>query len=262
MPGLPDLKTCCMKKPRAVCLSLLFLVILAGCIFPAKPGSHVWFYTFGTGSGTDTLTPVSFLELRPDGSFSQDFGSYEYGRWEQKDQQLFLTNQQHKTYIYAISNLASGEMALVIAHDRIGHFDGKSLPSADPLEDPYSADNNQWRLPATHKENDAEIRQRLYNHCRFWEKYFAWALDKKLDIVDVRSTPTAIKIYGNGFGLKSFDDLPPRWKALFFDDEDCRKANEILTNIFQHQNIAWSNTDSKYKMFLGAFQQLEKFLHS
>jgi hypothetical protein len=251
-----------MKKPRAVCLSFLFLLTLTGCIFPVKPGSHVWFYTFGTGPGTDTLTPVSFLELRPDGSFSQDFGSFAYGRWEQKDQQLFLTNQQHKTFIYTISNLASKEMALVIARDRIGHFDGKPLPSVDPLEDPFSADNNKWRLPATHKESDSEIRQRLYNHCRFWEKYFAWALDNKLDIVDVRSTPTAIKIYGNGFGLKSFDDLPPRWKAFFFDDEDCRKANDILTDIFHHQTIAWGNTDSKYKMFLGAFQQLEKFLHS
>ena len=249
-----------MKQPLTVCISILFLLTLTGCIFPVKPGSHVWFYTFGSGPGTDTLTPVSFLELRPDGSFSQDFGSFAYGRWEQKDQQLFLTDQRHKTLIYTISDLASKEMALVIARGRIGHFDGKPLPSANPLEDPFSVDNNQWRIPATHKESEGEIRQRLYNHCRFWEKYFAWALDNKLDIVDVRSTPTAIKIYGNGFGLKPFDDLPARWKAFFFDDADCRKANDILADIFHHQTIAWGNTDSKYKMFLGAFQQLEKFL--
>jgi hypothetical protein len=261
MPGRPELKICRMKKPLDLWPSILILLSLTGCIFPVKPGSHVWFYTFGTGPGKDTLTPVSFLELRPDGSFSQDFGSFEYGHWQQKDQQLLLTNQQHKTLIYSISDLTSSEMALVVAQGRIGHFDSKPLPSADPLEDPFSADNNQWRLPATHKESDAEIRQRLYNHCRFWEKYFAWALDKKLDIVDVRSTPTAIKIYGNGFGLKPFDELPPRWKACFFNDEDCREASDILTDIFQHQTIAWSNTDSKYKMFLGAFQQVEKFLH-
>ena len=57
---------------------------LAGCLFADKPGSHVWFYTFGTGSGVDTLTPVSFLELRPDGSYSSDFGRYEFGHWEKK----------------------------------------------------------------------------------------------------------------------------------------------------------------------------------
>jgi hypothetical protein len=55
MPGRPDLKTCCMKKPRPVWLSILVLLSLTGRIFPVKPGSHVWFYTFGTGPGKDTF---------------------------------------------------------------------------------------------------------------------------------------------------------------------------------------------------------------
>jgi hypothetical protein len=123
-----------------------FLIALAlclgGCLFASRPGSHVWFYTFGSGRGVDSLTPVSFLELRPDGSYSSDFGRYEFGHWETKDKQL----------------------------------------------------------------------------------------------------------------------LPPRWKNYFFDDDDCRKANDILKDIFEHQTIAWSNSNSKYKMFPGAFQQLEGFL--
>ena len=233
---------------------------LAGCLFADKPGSHVWFYTFGTGSGVDTLTPVSFLELRRDGSYTSDFGRYEFGRWEKKDQQLLLTNQQHKTFIYTIGKLTSDEMELTIARDRVGHFESKALPSDNPGDDPFSRGNNLWRIPATHKESDAEIKRRLVDHCRFWEFYFKWALDKKLDIVDVRSTPTPIKIYGNGFGLKPFEDLPARWKSYFFDDDDCRKANDMLKDTFEHQTIAWSNSNSKYKMFLGAFQQLEGFL--
>lgn len=242
-----------------------FLIIslalgLAGCLFASRPGSHVWFYTFGTGPGVDSLTPVSFLELRPDGSYSSDFGRYEFGRWETKDKQLLLTNQHHKTFIYAIGQISSADMELTIAKDRIGHFESKTLPSDNPAEDPFSRDNNGWRIPATHKETAAEIKKRLYNHCQFWELYFKWAQDKKLDIVDVRSTPTPIKIYGNGFGLKPFEDLPPRWKSYFFDDDDCRKANDMLKDIFEHQTIAWSNSNSKYKMFLGAFQQLEGFL--
>ena len=44
--------------------------------------------------------------------------------------------------------------------------------------DPFSAANNRWRLPATRKETDEEIKGRLRNHCRFWEYYFTWALDK------------------------------------------------------------------------------------
>ncbi|HEV2482643.1 MAG TPA: hypothetical protein VGS79_23420 [Puia sp.] len=190
-------------KPARHFLFILLALSLAGRLFASRPGSHVWFYTFG--------------------------------------------------------QISSADMELTVAKDRIGHFESKPLPD-NPGEDPFSRDNNGWRIPATHKETDAEIKKRLYNHCRFWEFYFKWSQDKKLDIVDVRSTPTPIKMYGNGFGLRPLEDLPPRWKSYFFDDDDCWKANDILKDIFEHQTIAWSNSASKYKMFLGAFQQLEGFL--
>ena len=247
------------------CLSfftLLLVIALGGCLFRSNPLTHLWFYTYGAGPGDDVgLTPANFLELRSDGSYTRDFGQYEYGTWAGKEMRLFLTDQHHKTYLYSIKSITPEEMQLVVAKDRTGHFDGFPLPSARPAEDPFSTVNNQWRIPATHKESDAEIRERLLNHCQFWEAYFNWALDKKLDVVDVRSTPTAIKIYGNGFGSISMEELSPRWKSLFFDQEDCRKANEMIKDIFEHRNIAWAHTDSKYKMFIGAFQQLEQFLH-
>jgi hypothetical protein len=121
--------------------------------------------------------------------------------------------------------------------------------------------NNQWRIPATAKESDQEIRKRLFNHCQFWESYFTWALKNDISTVDVRSTPTLIKIYGNGFTLKPFAELPPIWKSYFFDAQDCEKANDMITDIFQKKNIAWAHTDNKYKMFISAFQQLKIFLH-
>lgn len=243
------------------CCALLLVIALGGCIFRTNPLTHLWFYAYGAGPGDDGgLTPANFLELRTDGSYTRDFGRYEYGTWSRKDMQLFLTDQQHKTYVYAIKNLTPEEMQLVVAKDRTGYFEGFPLPSAKPDEDPFSIVNNQWRIPAKHKESDAQIRNRLLNHCRFWDAYFTWALDKKLDAVDVRSTPTAIKIYGNGFGLIAMEELSPRWKSLFFDEEDCQKANDMIKDIFEHRNIAWAHTDSKYKMFIGAFQQLEQFL--
>jgi hypothetical protein len=242
---------------------LLLVIIVNGFYGCGNSLNHLWFYSYASGSGQDTtggLTPASFLELRPDGTYTLDFGKYEYGSWDRKEDQLFLTNQQHKTYVYALTLATPKDMQLTVAKDRTGHFESKPLPSDKLPEDPFSAENNRWRLPATHKETDAEIKQRLYNHCRFWDVYFTWALNKKIDYIDVRSTPTAIKIYGNGFGLKPFDELPPRWKSFFFDEEDCRKANDLIQDIFRNKTIAWANTDSKYKMFIGAFQQMEQYL--
>jgi hypothetical protein len=241
----------------------LLVIVVNGLYGCGNSLNHLWFYSYASGSGQDTaggLTPASFLELRPDGTYTLDFGKYEYGSWDRKADRLFLTNQQHKTYVYALTLATPKDMQLTVAKDRTGHFESKPLPSEKLPEDPFSAENNRWRLPATHKETDAEIKQRLYNHCRFWEVYFTWALNKKIDYIDVRSTPTAIKIYGNGFGLKPFGELPPRWKSLFFDEEDCRKANDLIQDIFRNKTIAWANTDSKYKMFIGAFQQMEQYL--
>ena len=78
--------------------------------------------------------------------------------------------------------------------------------------------------------------------------------------LEVRAIPTPLKIYGNGFELKSFDQLPQDWIFIFFDKDDCRKSNEIITRLFETNNINWPDTESKYKMFLSAFVQLQRQL--
>jgi hypothetical protein len=85
-------------------------------------------------------------------------------------------------------------------------------------------------------------------------------LDQEVSAIDVRGTPTNLKIYGNGFTLKPLDELPAAWKAYFFDEQDCARANDIIKEIFRSGNIAWPHTDNRYKQFVGAFQQMETFL--
>lgn len=55
-------------------------------------------------------------------------------------------------------------------------------------------------------------------------------------------------------------DLPVEWRSYFYDSTDCLFANRMIEDVFTKQNIAWPETDSKYKMFIGAFEQLESFL--
>jgi hypothetical protein len=252
-------------KMRIIILLCLTITLLSlnGCLIPHDPLPALWFYTFSGGHSEDRddlLTPASFLEIRADGSFTSDLGSFEYGRWSRKDQQLSLTNQEHKTLTFSLNSINHQEMQLATRKGIPLNFDSQPLPPARAAEDPFCIDNNRWRLPPARKESDPAIRNRLFNHCQFWETYFTWALNNNITTVDVRSTPTPIKIYGNGFTLKPFDELPAVWKSYFFDEEDCRKANEIIEDIFLHKNIAWAHTDNKYKMFIGAFQQLEKYL--
>ncbi|HET6254990.1 MAG TPA: hypothetical protein VFE32_12995 [Puia sp.] len=245
--------------------SFIFLLLAAatGCSLLVNPLPKIWFYTYGTGTpnGKDSLlSPASFLELRPDGSYTRDFGAFESGTWLKKDHQLILTSHDHQKTSYALTLPSAGEMQLTLTGGYVANFESRAIPSLKDKQDPFSVFNNRWRIHATHKESDAEIRQRLFNHCQFWEAYFRWALDKSLTSVDVRSTPTPIKIYGNGFTLKPTEDLPAEWVSCFYDADDCRKASDMIKDIFEHKTIAWAQTDNKFKMFLSAFQQIQGFL--
>jgi hypothetical protein len=206
------------------------------------------------------LTPASFLEMRPDGSYTRDFGRYEYGSWALKNEQLYLTNQHHITYVYRVQRMEGKDLRLVMASGMDAHFKGYALPSHQLENDPFSTYNNHWRQTAAHKETGEEIRKRLFEHCHYWETYFTWAVNGNIPTIDVRQAPTPLKIYGNGFGLKKYADLPLEWKSFFFDEEDCHRADSLIKRTFRRNKIDWPETDDDNKKFISGFQQLEKFL--
>lgn len=250
-------------KSLITCILYFFILLSSSCINIFFPGhSNLWFYTFSSGkipSGFG-LTPASFLYLDPGKTYTLDFGKFQYGKWDRQGDTLVLYSGAGEVGRYLMKYPKGNEMKLGMAPGVVSDFSGSSSSFASPAENPFSLENNQWRIPAKHKETAAAIRERLINHCAFWKAYFSWALNNNMDYVDVRSTPTPIKIYSNGFALKDFDNLPKQWQNYFYDTADCRSANRMIENIFNKQNRAWPQTDSKYKMFMGAFQQLENFL--
>jgi hypothetical protein len=252
-----------MNKHRHSIIGIL-LTGLCACSLADNPGAQLWLYTESNApSGTIVDTAIgtgSFLDLRPDGSYTRSFGRFEYGTWILKDQRLYLTNQKHKTYIYRVSELKGKKLDLMLSSTKTGNFFGYGRPVSDPGIDPFSLDNNLWRVAPTHKESNAEIRKRMYDHCRFWEVYFKWAEKEVSGTVDVRSIPTPMKIYGNGFGLKHYADLPAAWKDCFFDEEDCRRADTLIKHTFRQHNIVWPQTDNDLEKFISGFQQLQQFL--
>jgi len=250
--------------PFYLAFALSMAITLSGCQLLNDPLPQLWFFTYSNGGDADSLlNPASFISLHKDGTFTRDFGSFTYGSWKYKDKTIYLTDQtggSNNNSSFPVTDMGPKEMKIDLGGGKTGVFDSQPLAAAKPADDPFSIQNNKWRIPPTHKESDAEIRNRLYNHCQFWEAYFGWALANELSTIDVRSTPTAIKIYGNGFTLKPMEELPARWKGCFFDEEDCSRANAMIKDVFQHRTIAWAHTDNKYKFFISAFQQLKGFL--
>ncbi|HEV3250051.1 MAG TPA: hypothetical protein VGZ71_03810, partial [Puia sp.] len=216
----------------------------------------VWFYVYSSDSSADrdtTLTPASFINLQKDGSYTKDFGRFEFGKWVLKDKLLQLTDYKNETSNLSFNYTGDNMIQIGLPNRALNNFESMSV--ANGSQNPFSKDNNLWRIPASKKESDAELKGRLLNHFKFWETYFNWALDNELNTIDVRSTPTLLKIYGNGFALKSYDQLPKEWKLIFYDEEDCQKANDQLKYFIENNTIGWPHTENKYKMFISAFQQ-------
>jgi len=253
-----------MKERYFIIGLIIVLLQSTACIVPRSNGiDKLWFFTYYNGSpakSDSVLTPASFLDLRKDGTFTNDFGVFDYGAWKLKDSKLYLEGHHTKNSVLTVEYFAGNEMRISSADFPPASFESQPGLFKSPEENPFSAENNVWRIPAKNKESEATIKNRLLNHLKFWEAYFTWALNNGLQSIDVRSTPTPIKIYGNGFGLKPFSELPRTWKSYFFDEDDCKKANDMIKSIFDKHDIAWAHTENKYKLFISAFQQLEQQL--
>jgi len=251
------------RKSYFVLTVFLILIFFYSCInFIRTRNTGIWFYTFSSkGMSSDyNLTPASFICLQPDNHYTLDFGSFEYGKWSRRGDTLILNNASGNTEAFLIEHKSGKDLRLNIEPGVVCNFEAQPYSFAGDAATPFAFENNKWRIKATHKESAAEIQLRLLSHCRFWKNYFTWAFNNNLNTIDVRSTPTPIKIYGNGFAVKAFNDLPNAWKSYFYDSADCRLANDMLKNIFTHNDIAWAHTDNKFKMFIGAFEQLEQIL--
>ncbi|HVZ57250.1 MAG TPA: hypothetical protein VG870_11370 [Chitinophagaceae bacterium] len=246
------------------CLLALALALAAGgCLLVPSSPARLWFFTYASESdsaGPGGLSPTSFLYLRANGTYTRDFGRFDTGTWRIDRNRLVLLSGMGSQELFPVRYLGRDRMKLETSSGALLDFESRPNRTAEPREDPFLAENNQWRLPPLAHEDDAALRARLRNHCRFFEAYFRWALDNGISSIDVRSTPSPIKIYGNGFAVKQFQDLPAAWKGYFYSETDCQRAQALLRDLFLHQTIAWPQTDNKYKLFISAFQQLQALL--
>lgn len=252
-----------MKHRLYTFIILLITICIAGCNLPIKNNdTGIWFYMFSNGKASSefNFTPTSFLCLQPNKTYTLDFGKFEYGKWSMQGDTLLLQNADGNIEPLIIINKNGNDIKLSPEPGVVCNFESQAYSFNEDAAMPFSLDNNKWRIKAKDKELPAQVKTRLINHCTFWKQYFTWALDNNITTVDVRSTPTPIKIYGNGFALKRFEELPTSWKNYFYDSADRQLANDMLSDVFTHNDIAWAHTDNKYKMFIGAFEQLEQLL--
>jgi hypothetical protein len=250
-------------RPFRLFCGLLPLILLTACRLDEKFSSPLWFYRPSADSHSrwDTvLNRTSFLDLEPDGHFTRYFDRFECGKWTLLKDRLFLTCTDSLTYVYKVDSNNKKDLRIEISSIKVAHFEGQPRPSSDTTLNPFSLCNNRWRIPATSPESLAAIRRRLLDHLHFWEVYFKWGDDNNIGGLDLKDIPSPLKMHGNGFGLFKYDFLPPKWKACFYNEADCRTADSLIRGVFRRTDIKWPYSDDEEKEgknFISGIQQIE-----
>lgn len=254
---------------------LLFVVIFISCNTGDKPSfEKVWIYdddlstkkqledVYRYGNTMEYgFNAASFLNLGADGKFTSFFSAFDQGNWKLEDSTLVLTNHKKGKLFLEVKKLDSKQMVCINKSNRkVYRFNGYNNAFASDAESPFSIANNRWRIKASHKESDAELRSRLKNHFRWWEKYFSWGLNNKLKALDIRSTASVLNLYANGFELQYFDNQFPEWKNIFYDSANCWRAYEMVYYLLYKKDIDWPKTENRFEGFVSAFKQLQQWM--
>jgi hypothetical protein len=260
-------------------MRLCYFLILSIVFFSCKSGEEpsfekVWFYDddlsqekqmenisrYG-GTSEYSFSAASFMNLQPDGKFTSYFTAFDYGNWKLQDSTLILTNHNKGRLILEVKALDPKHMICINkSNQRVYRFNGYKNEFSSETESPFSINNNLWRVKANHKESDPELAARLKNHFRWWEKYFSWGLNNKLKVLDIRSTPSVLDMYANGFELKYYDYQLPEWKGIFYDTTNSWRAYEMVYYLMYKKDIDWPKTENRFESFVSAFKQLQQWM--
>jgi hypothetical protein len=238
-------------------LFFLSLILIAGC-GSGDVLSKAWIYQEDENTeGDGRLSGASFIDLQKDGTYTCNLEDYQWGKWYRKKEKLVLVNNRGRIYDFKIESAEKDKLVLL---DKIEgrklSFAGFSNRFDTPGDNPFSRQNNRWRLKASGPETDQEITARLKNHFTYWEKYFAWGHDVNAKSLDVRSLPSPIKMYGNGFELLHPTQQSTGWTKTFYDTSDCRKAYEKLYYAMYRTKVKWMKSKNRYEKFADAFRQV------
>lgn len=257
------------------CYALLIAAFLFSCISSNKGKASlekIWIFDEDRvrSGNTDDLkygnleynfTSASFLNLQKDGNFTSNFTAFDHGTWQLQDSTLVLINQKNIRLPLDIKQLRPSTLICVNKrNNRVYRFIGYTPSYTSDDESPFSIASNQWRIKARKKETDVEIAARLKNHFKFWEKYFQWGLDTKLEVLDITSTPSVLDMYANGFKLRYFDEQSPDWQNIFYDSANCWRAYEMVYYQMYEKKINWPKTENRFETFVSAFKQLQQWM--
>lgn len=187
----------------------------------------------------------TFTRVYQDGKY--DFGQYSY---DENDQSLLLTaNRKTEELKVIIQTSPSGKQRLLVEF-----MPGNSLPLAqygEPIdkymEDPFSVQNNAWRIKPDAPETKNEIYDRLINYIGHNASILRAAYTREQDYISWEFSKGIIKVYNVGIGIVPKNEVPEAWVDSFYSREDAMECYALFENYLRNAKHTKHNSGNWVK---------------
>jgi len=211
--------------------------------------------------------PYRSLCFSADGSFIKNPRStFDYGKWVFDDaaKTITLNNSIDKNKdVYKIARIAFDELVLVntgVNSSTNLKFISTGLRYSNAREEPFSLENNRWRIKPKQKESDLLVHQRLKENIHFFLLFYKSALDKDEKTVSFWGLPSCFKWYGGGIFLKKEKELKENWINCFYNKEQAMQAYHLAEKLMEVK-YTWPKGEQNWlKLNLAVLEQMYKKL--
>lgn len=267
---------------RIVTLSLFVLLCFSGCDnsrfgvdIPKNNFEGLWLVSSVTGPKKDDAALPALIKFNigrwiqfyDDSTYTTNIkGQYDYGKYsplangeDSVEMKSFRGDSYHIAAVYNHNGIGK-ILHRITVPDMTGTFDYyfscnvRKYSFHDMEFDPYTTQNNEWRLPAEQSENDSLLVKRMVNHIDFWIAYLNMA--DKLDIksFNYSNINTCFKFSPYGVILENFKNWESTFQTLFFTKQEAERAFKLTANAIYKSNYV--KNENAYLQGINLFKQI------
>ncbi|WP_336516490.1 hypothetical protein [Pollutibacter soli] len=196
-------------------------------------------------------------------------GVFEKGKWTLENSNLLihLNSDNGHSSVFPISfeeNL-KGRGLLSFTdkkNDVVLKFIEGSAPLKNFKDDPFYAENNEWRFRPPAPEDSSLLAKRITNYLKHVALILNAATERKQDVVSFTYSQGPIKIYNGGIGIYSFDIVPEIWKKSFYSPEDAQAAYTQYEKVLEKSHYRGASSGNwvldDYNILLGIYDEFTR----
>ena len=157
-----------------------------------------------------------------------------FGKWNlnEAEKTIELAFEKGGKLHYKIVAIGAKKMVLMnVADKKKVEYRGDAKAQINPVEDPFYATNNQWRIKPGKSESESEIKVRTEQCLLFYARFLADNAARGRNVISFVGLPTCFKWYRGGVSVTKLENVEAKWLNCFYNNQQAARAHEMLEGI-------------------------------